>query len=105
LNALAPIKDRTRLVIGDILEANLKFIAGWPYWKPDYKGDSILMSFDPVAHDTVGMQILEKLQTEKEAALGSFLRDVATSYLKASAELGLGTNDPQHMKLEEIKLG
>lgn len=105
LNALPVIKDRTRLVIGDVLEANLKYTSSWPYWKPDWKGDSILLSFDPVAHDTVGMQILEKLQAEKEATLAPYLRDLATSYLKVAAELGLGTNEPQHMQLEEIKLG
>ncbi|MBE7551640.1 MAG: DUF362 domain-containing protein [Anaerolineales bacterium] len=105
LNALAPIKDRTRLVIGDILEANLKYSSSWPYWKPDWTGDSILMSFDPVAHDTVGMQILEQLQGENDATLAPYLRDLATSYLKTAAELGLGTNNLQHMAVEEVKLG
>jgi hypothetical protein len=105
LNALPPIKDRTRLIIGDILEANLKYSSSWPYWKPDWKGDSILMSFDPVAHDTLGMQILERLQTENEAGLSSALKDKATSYLKTAAELGLGTNDLQHMDLAEVRLG
>jgi hypothetical protein len=105
LNALSPIKDRTRLVIGDILEANLKYSGGWPYWKPDWKGDSILMSFDSVAHDTIGMQILDRLQTENDKVLSSALRDKATSYLKVATELGLGTNDPQNMEVEEVKLG
>lgn len=104
LNALPPIKDRTRLVIGDILEANLKYSSSWPYWKADWKGDSILMSFDPVAHDTVGMQLLERLQAENESTLTSSLSDLATSYLKTAAELGLGTNDPQHMDVVEVKL-
>jgi hypothetical protein len=105
LNALPPIKDRTRLVIGDILEANLRYSGGWPYWKPDWKGDSILMSFDPVAHDTLGMQILEQLQTENGASLSSFLRDTVTAYLKKGAELGVGTDDPQNMEVVEVKLG
>ncbi|MCL4296648.1 MAG: DUF362 domain-containing protein [Anaerolineae bacterium] len=105
LNALPPIKERTRLVIGDVLEANLKYSSSWPYWKPDWKGDSILMSFDPVALDAAGMQILEQLQTENEASLSSALRDKATSYLKTAAELGLGTNDPQHIDKLEVRLG
>lgn len=105
LNALPPIKDRTRLVIGDILEANLQYRSGWPYWEADWKGDSILMSFDPVAHDALGMQILEQLQTENQAALSSMLRDTATAYLKIAAELGLGTHDPQNMEVVEVKLG
>jgi hypothetical protein len=105
LNALPPIKDRTRLVIGDILEANLKYAGSWPYWKADWKGDSILMSFDPVAHDTLGMQILERLQTENNANVSSFLRELAASYLKVGAELGLGTDDPKNMEVAEVKLG
>jgi hypothetical protein len=105
LNALPPIKDRTRLVIGDVLEANLQYSSGWPYWEADWKGDSILMSFDPVAHDALGMQILEQLQTENQAALSSMLRDTATAYLKIAAELGLGTHDPQNMEVVEVKLG
>jgi uncharacterized Fe-S center protein len=63
------------------------------------------MSFDPVAHDALGMQILEQLQTENQAALSSMLRDTATAYLKIAAELGLGTHDPQNMEVVEVKLG
>jgi hypothetical protein len=105
LNALPPIKDRTRLIIGDILEANLRYSNLWPYWSPDWKGDSLLMSFDPVAHDTVGMQILEQLQAENEVTLSSALRDLATSYLTVAAELNLGTNDPEQIETVEVKLG
>ena len=105
LNALSPIKDHTRLIIGDILEANLKYASSWPYWEPDWKGDSILMSFDPVAHDAVGMLILEQLQTENKAALSSSLRDKVTSYLKIGTELGLGTDQADNMDMAEIKLG
>jgi hypothetical protein len=104
LNALAPIKERTRLVIGDVLEANLKYSGGWPYWKADWRGDSILMSFDPVAHDSLGMQMLDRLQAENNKALSSSLRDIATAYLQTAAELGLGTNDPQHMQEVEVEL-
>ncbi len=105
LNTLPPIKERTRLVIGDVLEANLRYSNSWPYWGPDWRGDSILMSFDPVAHDTVGMQILERLQTESQATLSPALREKATAYLKIAAELGLGTNDPQQMEVTEVQLG
>ena len=104
LNALPPIKDKTRLIIGDVLEANLQYSNGWPYWKPDWKGDSILMSFDPVAHDTVGMQILEKLQTENDVALADSLKDKATSYLQMAADLNLGTNQADQMDMAEINL-
>jgi hypothetical protein len=105
LNALAPIKDRTRLVIGDVLEANLRFRNSWPYWEPDWRGDSILMSFDPVAHDTVGLEILDRLQAENEVSTTDYLRDKATSYLKLGMELGLGTNQADQMDVVDLKLG
>lgn len=105
LNSLSPIKDRTRLIIGDVLEANLSFSGSWPYWESDWRGDSILMSFDPIAHDTVGLQILEQLQTENDVSASDFLRDKATSYLKIGAELGLGTDQTDQMDMVDIELG
>jgi len=105
LNALPPIKDRTRLIIGDVLEANLRFSNSWPYWEADWRGDSILMSFDPIAHDTVGLQILDQLQAENNVSVTGYLRDKATSYLKVAAELGLGTNQADQMDVVDIRLG
>jgi hypothetical protein len=104
LNALAPIKDRTRLIIGDVLEANLRFRSGWPYWEADWRGDSILMSFDPIAHDAVGLQILDQLQAENDVSATGYLRDKATSYLNVGAELGLGTNQADQMDVVELEL-
>jgi hypothetical protein len=105
LNALAPIKERTRLIIGDVLEANLRFSNSWPYWEADWRGDSILMSFDPIAHDTIGLQILDQLQAENEISGTDFFRDTANSYLKLGAELGLGTNQADQMDVVDLKLG
>lgn len=99
LNALPEIKDKTRLVIGDALEANLRYSNSWPYWKPDWRGDSIVMSYDPVAVDTVGAQILGAALEDEEftsRAIAGF--DEAT-------KLGLGTNDPVNMNVIEQKLG
>jgi hypothetical protein len=101
LNALPPIKERTRLIIGDILTAETyrsyfgRYVIG---------GDKILMSFDPVAHDTVGMQIA----TEAYAAEGldsTAVTAQATPWLARSTELGLGTNDPDYIELVEVSLG
>jgi hypothetical protein len=101
LNALPQIKDRTRLIIGDILEANLEYSNSFPYWKPDYKGDSILMSFDPVAHDTVGLNILTKLLAEKGVSTESDTQ-MAVPCLTSAAALGLGTNTPENIELVEV---
>jgi hypothetical protein len=100
LNALAPIKDRTRLIIGDMLEANLHYSGSFPYWKPDYRGDSILMSFDPVAHDRVGLDVL----TELLAAEGSnvSLLDMAQRCLASGAALGIGTDVAENIDRVEI---
>jgi hypothetical protein len=101
LNALPQIRDRTRLIIGDVLEANLQYSGSYPYWKPDYRGDSILMSFDPVAHDTVGLDILIKLLTEKGVSTVSDT-EMALPCLTSAAALGLGTNVPENIDLVEL---
>jgi len=101
LNALPQIKDRTRLIIGDMLEANVEYSATFPYWKADWKGDAILMSFDPVAHDTVGFNILKKLLAEKGVSSEGHVY-MATPCLESAAALGLGTNLPENMEWVEL---
>jgi hypothetical protein len=103
LNALGPIRDRTRLVIGDALEACLRYAEAWPYWKADWRGDSILMSFDPVAHDAVGYQIL----TAQMAEAGIDTRRAesqAMPCLDGGAALGLGTNEPGQIDVVEMTI-
>jgi hypothetical protein len=93
LNALPEIKNRTRLIVGDILEANLEYGYSFPYWTADYRGDSILMSFDPVAHDAVGLEILNSLLAEAGKQPVS-LHAIAEACLTEAAALGLGTDKP-----------
>lgn len=104
LNALPPIRDRTRLIIGDVLEACLRYGHSWPYWRADMTGDSILMSFDPVAHDTVGLQMFSQLLTE-DGGNPAAATSQATPWLENGAQLGLGTNDPDSIELVEVTLG
>lgn len=104
LNALPPIKDRTRLIVGDVLTACLRYANSWPYWESDFTGDSILMSFDPVAHDTVGLQMFSQLLTDDEGDPAAAM-SWANPWLEAGAKLGLGTNDPDSIELAEIELG
>jgi hypothetical protein len=103
LNALPPIKERTRLIVGDMLTACVQHGNVYPYWDSDWTGDSILMSFDPVAHDTIGLETLVRLKTDAglntESTLG-----MATPCLESGAELGLGTNDLNNIDLVEINL-
>jgi len=100
LNALAPIKDKTRLVIGDILEANINYKNSWPYWSADYTGDSILMSFDTLAHDAVGLDILTKLKTDSTATM----LGMATPCLTSGAAAGLGASDLAQIEFVETNL-
>jgi uncharacterized protein (DUF362 family) len=99
LNALPPIKDRARLIIGDVLTPKMhrpRQIVGVE--------NTILASFDPVAHDAVGLQM-----TSEALTAGGRNPAVATTsaslWLATSAELGLGTNDPSSIDLQEVNLG
>jgi len=95
LNALAPIRERTRLIIGDELAIVQKS------WKSAYPGNSILMSFDPVAHDLAGVQLYEQTAGGGESAA---VKGLSEGWLAHGAELGLGTNDPDNMDLMEVDL-
>jgi hypothetical protein len=104
LNAMPEIRERTRLIIGDALQISPKLISGG--WFYAVTGDSILMSFDPVAHDTVGLQILNEIQiSEGDDSRAEYLAKVAQQWLTRSTELGLGTNDLANIDLAEINLG
>lgn len=102
LNALAPIKDKTRLIIGDALD-----IVTEDYWSSKVTGDSIFMSFDPVAHDLSGFNLWRdtvKGQGKDDAFVQRYA-DKANSWLTHAVELGLGTCDPAHIELVEQRLG
>jgi hypothetical protein len=101
LNALPEIKDRTRLVIGDMLTACLKYGYSYPYWKADYTGDSILMSFDPLAHDTVGLQTLKQLLTDQGDDPSS-IESMAATWIENAGKAGLGANDEKNIELVEL---
>ncbi len=103
LNAIPEIKDRTRLIIGDALAANLRYANSFPYWQEDWIGDSIFMSFDPVAHDTLGLELL-KTELEKDGGNAAGLVAMATPSLGYAAELGLGTGQMENIEFIEQSL-
>lgn len=103
LNALPPIKDRTRLVIGDALTACLRYGNSWPYWESDYTGDAILMSFDPVAADAVALELLASL-LEADGGNAAALRGMAEPWLASSRAIGLGTSHLDEIDLVELSL-
>jgi hypothetical protein len=97
LNGLPPIKERTRLIVGSALTICTRD------WQSAVTGDSLLVSFDPVACDTVALQLCTEamaaqgLSTTAETAL-------AAGWLTRATELGLGASDPADMELVEIQL-
>ena len=101
LNALPPIRERTRLIIGDVLTVD----KGWDgAYHTIGTGDAILMSFDPVAHDTVGLQLVNQILAA-EGSSTEATTSQATPWLEHAAEIGLGTNNPDNMDVVEIELG
>jgi hypothetical protein len=98
LNALPPIRDRTRLIIGDVLT-----VVGWD---DAVTGDSILMSFDPVAADTVALELwLDAWPSGSEGLIPDSVVGRATPWLENAAKMGLGTNDLGKIDLIEKRLG
>jgi hypothetical protein len=101
LNALAPIREATRLVIGDALEANTKYASSFPYWSVDARGDSILMSYDPLAQDRVALDMLVALAEEKGNSTGALV-GMAERWLETALGTGLGTGDKEQIDLVEV---
>ena len=98
LNALPPIQERTRLIVGDALMIVKKG------WHQAATGDSITMSRDPVAHDAVGLQLYSEMLT-KEGGNPAMAMQQAKEWLDASSALGLGVSDPDSIELVEVALG
>jgi hypothetical protein len=98
LNALPPIKDRTRLIIGDAL----KIVQD--SWFSAFDSDFICMSFDPVAHDTLGLQVLNNVQAANGIETEP-TRKRAAEWLKNAAVLGLGTDQTASIEFLEERLG
>ncbi|MCP4542838.1 MAG: DUF362 domain-containing protein [Chloroflexi bacterium] len=98
LNALQPIRDRTRLIIGDMLTICTQD------WRIAVTGDSILMSVDPVAHDTVGLQeLVDVITSQGKSVTGTM--NTATWWLEQGAELGLGIHNLDNIELVKVAAG
>jgi hypothetical protein len=101
LNALSPIKDRTRLIIGSIL-AQETYRGSDGYEIIGLK-DTMLVGFDPVAMDTLGLKIASDALTA--AGKNPKVNNVeATPWLAYGAKIGLGTNDLSNVSLVEEKV-
>jgi uncharacterized protein (DUF362 family) len=97
------IKSRVRLCITD----GFKLMAnGGPLWKAPqyvYPHESVYVTTDPVAMDTVGAELIDKVRQEKGLpTLAAAGRPAA--YIKEAAELGLGVGDRSQIQLKEITI-
>jgi uncharacterized protein (DUF362 family) len=87
-----PVKTRHRLTVLDALVVQFhKGPAYHPRWAGKYGG--FVLSFDPVAADTVGWTIIERLRGEAGLpTLGD--EDRAPGYIGTAGKMGLGVADP-----------
>jgi hypothetical protein len=96
LNAQPNIRYKTRLIVGSAL-----LVASGNWRKPETE-DSLLFSFDPVAHDTVARDILVRNREAQGQDSGSLIN--VSKYLQTAQSLNLGTNDSTKIELIETTL-
>jgi len=97
LNAQDNIRNKTRLILGAALKVSPAD------WNRPKREDALLLSFDPVALDTVARDILVR----HRQALGldtGFLVD-GSRHLATAQALGLGATDASRIDLQEVLLG
>jgi len=103
LNSLPAIREKTRLIIGDLLRP-LADRGPTDYPPARWRYNGLMASTDPVAIDYQGWQILEARR--REVGLPSLAqRGRQPDYIASAAERGLGTNDPEKIELIERDLG
>ena len=100
LNALPAIKDKTRLIVCDVIRP---LANGGPGLAPNFLWDCgmMMVGTDPVALDYVGWQILEARR--KEIGLRTFEAEGRLpKWIASAAERGVGTNDPNQIEVVRV---
>ncbi|MDY7039841.1 MAG: DUF362 domain-containing protein [Chloroflexota bacterium] len=97
LNARPTVRDKTRLVVGAAL--NVSPLG----WEQPERENALLLSFDPVALDTVARDILVRHRQERGQHAG-FLIDGAR-HLSTAQTLSLGATEASLIDLREVTLG
>ncbi len=98
LNAIPQIKDKTRLIVADVLKPQAD---DGPRRNPSAQWEyhSLMVGTDPVAIDLQAYRIIE--ERRKEVGISSVAHKVEKT-LASAAERGAGTNDPS--KIEVIRI-
>lgn len=102
LNTIPAIRDKQRLIICDGTRGQAK---GGPSYNPQYAWNPnlVMAAVDPVAHDTVGWEIIEAKR--KEFGLPPIEPGGGMpKQLISAVERGLGTNDPAQIDKVETNL-
>jgi hypothetical protein len=97
LNAQPTVRDKTRLIVGAALNVSLDD------WNRPERENALLLSFDPVALDTVARDIL--VRRREARGLGNGLLIEGARHLRTAQSLGLGATDANLIDLQEVTLG
>jgi hypothetical protein len=97
LNAQPNVRDKTRLVVAAALNVS-------PCdWNRPERENALLLSFDPVALDTVARDIL--IRHRQALGLDSGYLMEGAVHLRTAQSLGLGVTDSHAIDLREVTLG
>jgi uncharacterized protein (DUF362 family) len=97
LNDASAIKDKTRLIV---LSALVGIYTGGPGGAPQFKPNKLAVSFDPVAIDWYGMQMIN----DERSRRGMGEVTARARYIQTAADKGLGTNDPAQIETIQAEL-
>lgn len=96
LNGQATLREKTRLVVGAALNISPAD------WNRPVRENALLLSFDPVAHDTVARDLL--IRSREALGLDSGFLFEGSRHLRTAQELGLGATDADLIDLREVVL-
>jgi hypothetical protein len=97
LNAQPNVRDKTRLIVGAALRVSPRD------WNAPVPENALLLSFDPVALDTVGRDILVRHRQAQGLEAGYLIG--GARQLGTAQALGLGATDAGLIDLREVVLG
>jgi hypothetical protein len=97
LNAQPTLRDKTRLIVGAALRVSPRD------WNEPEDENALLLSFDPVALDTVGRDILVRYRQEQ--GLGTDFMVAGAPHLLTAQSLGVGATESTLIDLREVILG
>jgi len=92
------VAEKTRLIFCDAIQG---IYQGGPGGTPQWVQNELMASFDPVALDYVGLNIIEKKRNENQLP---YIVSMA-GFIETAAEMGLGTNDINRIDMRILDRG